>query len=79
MKRFEYEITQHAANTFKQLVYFCSETGECSIDEVPGDQIRMLVDILNGQGREGWELVQVSFGKDGVLAFWKRKIKDKEK
>ena len=79
MKRFEYEITRHEATTFKQVVYFCSETGECSIDEVPADQTGMLVDTLNKRGEEGWELVQVSFGKDGVLAFWKRKVKKKEK
>ena len=79
MKGFEYEITRHAAETFKQVIYFCTESGECTLDEVPGDQTDMLADILNGQGEQGWELVQVSFGKEGVMAFWKRKIKGKEK
>ena len=79
MKRFEYEITQHSAETFDKVVYFCSESGQCSIDEVSRDQTRILTDILNSRGRDGWELVQVSFGKDGVMAYWKRKIKDKEK
>ena len=79
MKRFEYEITQHSAETFDKVVYFCSESGQCSIDEVSRDQTRILTDILNSRGRDGWELVQVSFGKDGVMAYWKRKIKEKEK
>ena len=79
MKRFEYEITQHSAETFDKVVYFCSESGQCSIDEVSRDQTRILTDILNSRGKDGWELVQVSFGKDGVMAYWKRKIKDKEK
>ena len=79
MKYFEYEITQHPAGAFKQLVYFCSEAGECSLDEVPGDQINVLSDILNERGRDRWELVQISFGRDGLMAFWKRKAKEKEK
>jgi hypothetical protein len=78
MKRFEYEITQHSAETFDKVVYFCSESGECSIDEVSTDQVRTLTNILNNRGREGWELVQISFGKDGLIAYWKRRTKDKE-
>ena len=79
MKGFEYKITRHPAETFKQVIYFCTESGECTLDEVPRDQTDMLADILNEQGEQGWELVQVSFGKEGVMAFWKRKIKGKEK
>jgi hypothetical protein len=77
MKQFEYEITQHPADAFKQVVYFCTETAECTLDEVPRDQAEVLVEILNGRGSQGWELVQVSFGKDGAMAFWKRRVKEK--
>ena len=79
MKCFEYDITKHSADTFDKVVYFCSETGECGLDEVSRDQTRILADILNQKGQEGWELVQVAFGQDGVMAFWKRKVKEKEK
>jgi hypothetical protein len=79
MKRFEYDITKHSADAFDKVVYFCSETGECGLDEVSRDQTRILADILNQKGQEGWELVQVAFGQDGVMAFWKRKVKEKEK
>ncbi len=79
MKRFEYEITKYPADTFKQVVYFCSEVGECSVNEVLGDQTDILADTLNERGKQGWELVQISFGKDGAMAFWKRKVKEKEK
>jgi len=78
MKTFEYEITQHSADTFREVVYFCTETGECTLDEVPGDQTAILAGILNERGKQGWGLVQVSFGRDGVMAFWKRKVKKKE-
>ena len=78
MRLFEYQISHHPGDEFQDLVYFCSENGECKLDQVPADQTRVLVRILNEQGKAGWELVQVSFGKDGIMAFWKRKVKDTE-
>ena len=42
------------------------------MDQIPADQTETLQGILNEEGIEGWGLVQVSFGKGGVLAFWKR-------
>ena len=74
MMKYEYEITRHLAEEFNRLAYFCTEAGECSLEEVPDQQTDILRDILNKQGSEGWELVQVFFGKDGVVAFWKRMI-----
>ena len=79
MDRFEYKITKHSADTFNKIIYFCSEFGRCGINEVSKDQTRTLTDILNNYGREGWELAQISFGKDGMMAYWKRRIKDQEK
>jgi hypothetical protein len=79
MKKFEYEITQHPAADFMQVTYFCTETGECSLNDVPRDQAQVLSGILNERGKAGWELVQVTFGRDGAMAFWKRKIKEKQK
>ena len=74
MRKFEYQITCHPADTFKDVIYFCSEQGECNLGTIPSDQIRMMESILNVRGRDGWEIIQVSFGKDGLLAFWKRMI-----
>lgn len=79
MKKFEYEITTHAAETFTHVTYFCSEQGECTLQEVPGEQIRLLTGILNERGAAGWDLVQLVFGKGGLMAFWKRKAKEKTK
>lgn len=74
MKKFEYGITRHPSDHFKEVVYFCSEGGQCSLEKVPSDEIRILNDLLNHKGQDGWELVQVAFGKDGLMAFWKREI-----
>jgi hypothetical protein len=72
MKQFIYEITRHPASQFSQLIYFCSSNGECSYEQLPTDQINTLRDMLNDRGSQGWELVQVSFGEGGLLAFWKK-------
>ncbi len=53
MKRFEYEITRHPADTYKQVVYFCTENGECTLDEVPDEETKMLSQILNERGNQG--------------------------
>ena len=72
--RYEYDITQHSADALGEMIYFCSEAGECSVNKVPMDQVKIFEDILNDRGREGWELVQVSFSKMGAMAFWKRTL-----
>lgn len=74
MKKFEYKISSHPAETFEQIAYFCSEKGDCTLEEVPSDQINVLENILNARGQAGWELVDIAFGKDGLLAFWKKEI-----
>lgn len=76
MTLFEYEITSYPADAFKEVVYFCSSEGACNLEKIPSNQINRMQAILNEHGQEGWELVHVAFGKDGILAFWKRMIKD---
>jgi hypothetical protein len=74
MKKFEYEITKHSSDEFQKLAYFCTTGGECKIDQLSIDQTIRLKDILNEKGSLGWELVQLSSGKDGLVAFWKKEI-----
>ncbi len=74
MERFEYEITTHKAESFARVVYFCSDEGDCKLEEIPVKEPAILADILNERGLNGWELVQMVFGKDGVLACWKRRL-----
>lgn len=72
MKTFSYKITKHPAETFSTLVYFCSAGGECELEKVEHDQAETLQDILNSEGAAGWELVQLAFGRKGMMAFWKK-------
>lgn len=72
MNQFEYEITAYSAEDFKEVVYFCSPDGQCNFERLPSDQLRKLENVLTERGMKGWELIQASIGKEGILAFWKR-------
>jgi len=74
MKKFEYRITKHPADKFKHIGFFCTDQGECNLEQLPEDQISVLDGILNEYGAQGWELVQLNFGSNGVIAFWKKEI-----
>ena len=53
MSSFEYRITKHSAEAFHRVAYYCSEQGEC---------------VLNEKSVQGWELVQLFFSRGGVVA-----------
>ena len=72
MKKFEFRITKHPADNFKHIGFFCTDQGDCTLEQLPEDQLTTLGKILNEEGDQGWELVQLSFGSDGVIAFWKK-------
>jgi hypothetical protein len=74
MERFEYEISTHEGNAFTKLAYFCSEDAECSVSGVPAEEARILVSLMNERSLQGWELIQFVFSKEGVMAFWKRRL-----
>ena len=46
----------------------------CELKEVPSEQIGKLEEILNEHGQRGWELAQATFGKQGMMIFWKKAI-----
>lgn len=76
MKKYKYDITIHPVATFKKVAFFCTQEGECSLEELPSDQVKILQDLLNKRGEQGWELVDMSFGKDGLLAIWKSGVRE---
>ena len=76
MNRFEYDISRHTADSFSKVAYFCTEKGDCSVEQIPASEPQALVNILNERGTQGWELVQLLFGDGGVIACWKRRIND---
>ena len=76
MKLYQYQVTNHPAESFQELIFVCSNEGACEQSQVLGDQTRILTEQLNQQGDQGWELVQLTFGQPGIVAFWKRELKE---
>ena len=74
MKNYEYEIIKYPSDQFSQLTYFCTAQGECELNELPLDQMQTMKGVLNEMGAQGWELVQLFFGKDGIVALWKKEV-----
>jgi hypothetical protein len=73
-RQFEYQITTQAADQFKQIAFYCSTEGTCTINTLPQKQFEDFTNILNEKGKQGWELVQLIFNQDGAVIFWKRGI-----
>jgi hypothetical protein len=71
-KQFAYEVKKYPVEQFIRLAYFCTDKGECGLNELPSEQMTAFEDLLNERGSGGWELVQAFFGTDGVVAVWKR-------
>lgn len=74
MRRFQYDITRYPSEEFTTLVYSCTGDGRCSLDDAPIDQVETLKGMLNDRGGDGWQLLQLIFRNDGIIAFWKREI-----
>ncbi len=72
--QFEYEITKHPARDFTQLVYFCTDAGECGYDDLPANQTKALESLLNERGALGWEMAQMFVGREGLMVIWKRAL-----
>ncbi len=74
MKSYKYEVSLHDSAQFQEVAYFCTPEGSCRPEAIPGAQLANLSGLLNERGREGWELVQLFFGKQGLALFWKKEI-----
>lgn len=86
MDRWRYRITVHAAGEILAALsepiepvphmIFCDDEGACYFDEGPNPLTRGIEEVLNSLGEEGWELVQLAFRPQQIVAFWKQPFID---
>lgn len=88
MARWEYDITTHSAGEVLKVreelghppdphgpsVVYCDTEGECFFDEAPNPYVEAVVHILNQKGKEGWELVQMTFRENDFISVWRREL-----
>ena len=79
MKEFAYEISFHPLEVESKMRIFCSAEGDCSVEDVKGSDSLAVLGALNERGRSGWELVEILFGGDGFICFWKKELNSQEK
>jgi hypothetical protein len=78
MKEFVYEISFHPLQVESKMRIFCSAEGDCSVEDVPDSDSMAVIRVLNERGRDGWELIEILFGRDGYICFWKREMGSQE-
>ena len=82
MPNWQYKVTVHqAADIMERLsksvddvpqAIYCDDEGTCYFDEGPNPFTRAIERLLSEIGRQGWELVQVTFRPDQMICFWKQ-------
>jgi len=77
--KFVYEVKKYPSDQFLRMAYFYTDKGECTLEELPAEQMSAFEDLLNERGSDGWELVQSFFGTDGVMTIWKREQKENQR
>jgi hypothetical protein len=51
---------------------FCDARGVCFFDQEPDQNTAVLKSILDARGADGWELVQLDYGRDRLICIWRR-------
>jgi hypothetical protein len=84
MNRWRYRITVHSVQEIlsdlsgppepASPMLFCDEHGVCTFDSAPNPLLQAMERVLNRSGEEGWELVQIAFRPEQMVAFWKRPL-----
>ncbi len=84
MQRWRYNLTVHTADDILEHLsravdevpptIYCSDTGACYFDAGPNPFTEAIQLLLSQQGEEGWELVQVIFRPNQLIAFWKQPL-----
>ncbi|MBW1998908.1 MAG: hypothetical protein JRJ29_13215 [Deltaproteobacteria bacterium] len=74
MRRVEYDITLYPASELRNVVYFCTSRGECERDISLASHLERLKGLMNQKGAEGWDLIQLLVGEEGIVGLWKRAV-----
>ncbi|MGQ9457728.1 MAG: hypothetical protein ACUVXH_06755 [Anaerolineae bacterium] len=84
MTRWTYQITTHSLEDLLRLaealggsaeeaspVIFCDSEGVCFFDEAPNPYVAAITELLNREGQNGWELVQIAFRARQLICIWR--------
>ena len=78
MKTWEYQITRYHLKDFVReeemdpAAFYCDQRGQCFLHDTSREGADMIRDVLNQEGRKGWELVQFGYHQKELMCVWKR-------
>ena len=78
MKTWEYQITRYHLKDFIReeemdpAAFYCDQRGQCFLHDTSREGADMIRDVLNQEGRKGWELVQFGYHQKELMCVWKR-------
>ena len=78
MKTWEYQITRYHLQDFIReeemdpAAFYCDQRGQCFLHDTSREGADMIRDVLNQEGRKGWELVQFGYHQKELMCVWKR-------
>jgi hypothetical protein len=75
MARWSYKATRHnlgeMLSEFERIIE-CDTSGHCLVHEVSEGGLEVIKDVLDAEGKEGWELVQCNYHGGELLCIWKK-------
>lgn len=78
MKKWEYQITRYNLKDFGHeetkdpTAFYCDQRGQCFLHDTSREAADMVRDVLNEEGKKGWELVQFGYHQNEMMCLWKR-------
>jgi len=78
MKTWEYQITRYHLKDFVReekmdpAAFYCDQRGQCFLHDTSREGADIIRDVLNQEGRKGWELVQFGYHQKELMCVWKR-------
>jgi hypothetical protein len=55
--------------------FYCDQRGQCFLHDTSREAAGMIREVLNREGKKGWELVQFGYHQKELICVWKRAAK----
>lgn len=75
MARWSYKTSRHALAEMSEgseRTFACDDRGHCLVHDLQEKKMGELEDILNEEGKKGWELIQCHYHATELLCLWKK-------
>jgi hypothetical protein len=81
MAQWSYKTSRHSLAEMSEeseRVFACDDKGRCLVHDLQEEKMGALEDILNEEGRKGWELVQCHYHGAELFCLWKKEEERKK-